>query len=95
MRRRLPKTKEECFQQLDKLTDDEYKQQLITEGSVLAHFDLGLWIRNNWIYNQPQEKLDAFLALFEDLEDAQLPCHPDIYSGMIIDQYIEYLKKKA
>lgn len=95
MRRRLPKTKEECFQQLDMLTDDEYKQQLINEGSILAHFDLGMWIRNNWIYQQPQEKLDAFLALFEDSKDAGLPCHPDLYSGMIIDQYIEYLKKKA
>ena len=95
MRRRLPKTKEECFQQLDMLTDDAYKQQIINEGSGCVHFDLGLWIRNNWIYYQPQEKLDAFFALFEESEDVVLSCHPDLYSGMIIDQYIEYLKKKT
>lgn len=95
----IPKTKLECFTQLDKILSDEDKQAIINmEDTIELHFTLGMWIRNNWIYPQSQEDVEKLLKQFDDTseEDDDIPLfvHPDDYSSLILDVYQEYLKSK-
>jgi hypothetical protein len=50
MDNQIPKTKEECFDMLDKMLSEEDKQLMMKDDTIDYHFTLGLWIRNNWIY---------------------------------------------
>ena len=51
MNKNKPKTKEECFAQLDEMLSEEDKKALMENEDLFDyHFTLGLWIRNNWIY---------------------------------------------
>ena len=51
MEKRIPKTKEEGFAQLDAMLSDEEKKELMNcEDTFVYHFTLGMWIRNNWLY---------------------------------------------
>ena len=91
----LPKTKEECFAQLDGLLNEEDKKALMENDDLFDyHFTLGLWIRNNWIYplNRVDEK--AFMELFVEDKRNLLFIHPDSMSSEIIEKYVEYLINK-
>lgn len=60
-RMKYPKTQEEAFKILDELLTDEEKRDAlqIQDDEVFAsgqHFDLGLWVRNNWIYGDKVEQ---------------------------------------
>jgi TonB family protein len=50
----IPTTLEECYIALDNLLSEDTKDDIasLTRGEFLssAHFGLGMWIRNNWIY---------------------------------------------
>lgn len=96
MENQLPKTKEECFAQLDAMLSEEDKNVLKnSEDTFMFHFSLGLWIRNNWIYPFSDEEVKAFMNLFEDEDDMGFRIsHPDFDSSVIIDDYVEYLKNK-
>lgn len=55
-RKKYPKTQEEAFQILDQLLTDEEKRDALLiqddeEYASTQHFQLGLWVRNNWIYS--------------------------------------------
>jgi len=93
----IPKTKEECFAILDEMLSDEDKQSIKEmEDTIDLHFELGMWIRNNWIYPQSQEAVEKLLRQFDDSGDEDMPMfiHPDDYSSIILDAYQEYLKRK-
>ena len=54
-RKKYPKTQEEAFRILDELLTDEEKRDALQiqddeEYASGQHFELGLWVRNNWIY---------------------------------------------
>ena len=91
-----PKTKKECFAQLDEMVSDADKQAIMkTKDLIEFHFSLGMWIRNNWIYPFSDEEVKAFMNLFEDEDDMGFRIsHPDFDSSVIIDDYVEYLKNK-
>jgi len=93
----IPKTKQECFDILDEMLTQEDKDAIAEmEDTIDLHFGLGLWIRNNWIYPQESEAVEALLRQFDDDADDDMPLfiHPDDYSEMILDAYQEYLKSK-
>lgn len=97
MKQKIPKTKEECFAILDEMLTAEEKAKIAEmKDTIDLHFGLGLWIRNNWIYPQEGEAVEAFLKMFVDEEDKDYPMfiHPDDYSSTILDAYQEYLRKK-
>ena len=56
----VPVTEEEAFQILDEIFPLEEKRMAIEgtkeEFTANEHFELGMWIRNNWIY--PPEDAD-------------------------------------
>ena len=93
----IPKTKQECFEILDGMLSQEDKDAIAEmEDTIDLHFGLGMWIRNNWIYPQSDEAVEALLRQFDDDADDDMPLfiHPDDYSSMILDAYQEYLKSK-
>lgn len=92
---KIPKTREEAFKILDDLMTEEerIKMASCSEDELDDyHFSLGLWIRNNWIY----EHADKVLPLFDDEEaDGNLfhfSVGADMESSRIIEKYWEYLK---
>lgn len=96
MKQKIPKTKEECFAILDEMLTAEEKAKIAEmEDTIDMHFGLGMWIRNNWIYSQSNESVEALSRKFDDDADDDMPLfiHPDDYSSMILDAYQEYLRK--
>ena len=95
---KIPKTKDEFFAILDAMLTDEDKKKLVESDDVFEfHFTLDLWIRNNWIYPLNEEEKQAFLSLFSNDAGGQygcMPFHPDDISSEILEQYVEYLKKR-
>lgn len=89
----IPKTKTECFAQLDEMLSEEDKQAIIENKDVFDfHFSLGLWIRNNWLYPQSQEETEKLL---KDFGKDGMFCHPDDYSTIIMEAYRKYLKRRS
>ncbi|MBP5388532.1 MAG: hypothetical protein J6Y97_14290 [Prevotella sp.] len=94
----IPKTLEEAYAQLDAMLSDEDKVHLVEdEGAVInAHFSLGLWIRNNWLYQMGNEELKLFLkpfSCFIEIEGGPILMPlPDEISDEMIERYVEYLK---
>ena len=99
MENNLPKTKEECFAQLDALLSEEDKKVLKNSEDIFdCHFSLGMWIRNNWIYSMNDEELQSLMKNFEkddDLPFSFMNIHPDEVSSFFIEKYVEYLKSKG
>ena len=50
METKIPQTKQEAFAQLDEMLSEEEKSKLVKSDAIEFHFSLGMWIRNNWIY---------------------------------------------
>ena len=95
MDKKIPKTKEECFAQLDEMLSEEDKKALMENDDLFDyHFTLGLWIRNNWIY--PLNRIDekTFMEMFVEDKRSLLFIHPDSMSSVIIEKYMEYLNGK-
>ena len=88
----IPKTKKECFAQLNEILSEEDKQAIVETKDVdCFHFTLGLWIRNNWLYPQSREDIEALL---KDFGEEPMFCHPDDTSSIILKAYRKYLKRK-
>ena len=52
METKIPQTKNEAFAQLDAMLSEKEKSKLAYGDAIEYHFSLGMWIRNNWIYEQ-------------------------------------------
>ncbi len=96
MNETMPKTKEECFAQLDAMLSEEEKNELKnSEDFFDYHFTLGMWIRNNWIYPLSNEEMKTFIKMFVDESPyGFLFIYPDDVSSTIIEKYVEYLRDK-
>lgn len=91
MEKKIPRTKEECFEQLDAELSEEDKVLLSEDEELDTHFSLGLWIRNNWIY---QSRDGEIMQLLDSFGLEPIPFHPDSFSSDIIKAYREYLRNK-
>ncbi|MBR3521433.1 MAG: hypothetical protein IKN75_02745 [Prevotella sp.] len=85
-----PKTGKECFAQSDeKLSEADKKAIVEAEDLFEFHFTLGLWIRNNWLYERSAEDEESLCQAFD------IPFfEPDELSSEILEAYQKYLKKK-
>ena len=91
MKTKIPKTKNEAFAQLDEMLSEEDKRAMKNGDPLEFHFSLGLWIRNNWIYEQSEEDVNRLAKVFKD--DMWF-IEPDSLSEKIIESYQKYLKRK-
>ena len=88
----IPKTKQEAFDQLDRMLTKEEMEKMMSVGDTIEyHFTLGLWIRNNWIYEQDDEDVNRLAKAFR-IEF--IVFDPDSLSEKIIESYQKYLKRK-
>jgi len=86
----LPSNKKECFAQLDEMLSEADKKAIVGAGDLFEfHFTLGLWIRNNWLYERTAEDEESLCQAFD------IPFYePDELSSEILEAYQKYLKKK-
>ena len=89
---KCPKTKKECFAQLDEMLSEADKQAIIEAKDIIEfHFTLGLWIRNNWLYDHSEEELEALSKAF----GVDMPFfEADELSAAILEAYKKHLKRK-
>ena len=92
METKIPKTKNEAFAQLDAMLSDEEKRELVKSAPIEHHFSLGMWIRNNWIYQQEEEDVKRLGNAFRT---EMLFFEADDLSMKIIEYYQRYLKRKG
>ena len=60
-----PKTKKECFDQLDKMLSETDKKAIAEAKDIIEfHFTLGLCIRNNWLYDRSEKELESLSKAF-------------------------------
>ena len=87
-----PKTKKECFALLDEMLSETDKKAIVEAEDLFEfHFTLGLWIRNNWIYEQNEEDV---IRLAKAFRTEMLFFDADGLSEKIIEYYQRYLKRK-
>ena len=87
----IPKTKNEAFAQLDTMLSEEEKREMVKSDPFEYHFSLGMWIRNNWIYEQVEENVTRLAKAFRT---DFIVFDPDGLSEKIIESYQRYLKRK-
>ena len=92
METKIPKTKNEAFAQLDAMLNDEQKSELAKSDAIEYHFSLGMWIRNNWIYEQEEEDVKRLAKAFRT---EMLFFDADGLSEKMIEYYQRYLKRKG
>ncbi len=92
METKTPQTKQEAFAQLDAMLNDEQKSELAKSDPIEYHFSLGMWIRNNWIYEQEEEDVKSLAKAFRT---EILFFDADSLSEKIIEYYQRYLKRKG
>ena len=89
---KIPHTKQEAFAQLDEMLSEKDKKGLANGEAIEFHFSLGMWIRNNWIYEQEEENVKRLANAFR-IE--MLFFDADGLSEKIIEYYQRYLKRKG
>lgn len=87
---KIPKTKREAYAQLDGMLSEEDKSAIMNGDPFDFHFSLGMWIRNNWIYEQDESDVKHLAELFS--KDPEL-LFADELSCDIIKDYKKHLKK--
>ena len=92
MATKIPQTKNEAFTQLDAMLSEKDKSELAKSDAIEYHFTLGMWIRNNWIYQQEEEDVKQLANAFR-ME--MLFFEADDLSMKIIEYYQRYLKRKG
>ena len=90
METKIPKTKREAYAQLDEMLSEEDKSAIINGDPFEFHFSLGMWIRNNWIYEQEEADVKHLAELFSESPDFYFA---DDLSGDIIKGYKRHLKR--
>ena len=91
METKIPKTKNEAFVQLDEMLSEKDKNAIMNGDPIEFHFSLGMWIRNNWIYEQEEEDVKRLAKAFRT---EMLFFEADNLSEKIIEYYQRYLKRK-
>ena len=88
-----PKTKKECFAQLDEMLSETDKKAIAEAKDIIEfHFTLGLWIRNNWLYDRSEEELESLGKAF----GVEMPFfEADDLSSEILEAYKRHLKRKV
>ena len=88
-----PKTKKECFAQLDEMLSEADKKAIAEAKDIIEfHFTLGLWIRNNWLYDRSEEELESLGKAF----GVEMPFfEADNLSSEILEAYKRHLKRKV
>ena len=101
----IPITTRQAFKVLDEMMSDEEIREALSqtkdEFTTLQHFDLGMWIRNNWIYGDENEndcikrrREECWLMLVgKKKSDAPLDL-PDMVSSAFLGRYYNHLKRK-
>ena len=92
METKIPQTKKEAFAQLDAMLSEEDKSTIMNGDPIEFHFSLGMWIRNNWIYEQEEEDVKRLAKAFRT---DMLFFEADNLSEKIIEYYQRYLKRKG
>ena len=92
METKMPKTKNEAFAQLDAMLSEKEKSELAKSDPIEYHFSLGMWIRNNWIYQQEEEDVKRLAIAFRT---EILYFEADDLSMKIIEYYQRYLIRKG
>lgn len=85
---RVPASLPECFEILDAVVDEETKEQLKTcekDRIEEFHFNLGLYMRNNWLYDRSSP-----LVIYFHLIGLNWKREDDV-STLLIDLYRQYL----
>ena len=86
-----PKTRKECFALLDEMLSETDKKAIVeAEDLIEFHFTLGLWIRNNWLYDRSEEELESLSKAFG--VDAPYFAADDL-SSEILEAYQKHLRK--
>ena len=85
----IPYKKKDAYAKLDAMLSEEDKGKLKTGDTIELHFSLGMWIRNNWIYEQDEEAVKQLAELFGD--DSPF-LEPDDLSDRIIKSYQRHLR---
>ena len=92
METKIPQTKNEAFAQLDAMLSEKEKSELAKSDPIEYHFTLGMWIRNNWIYEQDGEDVKRLAKAFR----TEMPfLEADDLSMKIIEYYQRYLIRKG
>lgn len=84
--------KKEVFKLLDSLMPESSRIKLLSQTKdsddfvSATHFNLGLWIRNTWVYKDDKHAKEV-RKLFVKEEYI----HPDDISSMILSEYYNYL----
>ena len=90
METKIPQTKNEAFALLDAMLSEEDKSAIMNGDPIEFHFSLGMWIRNNWIYEQEEADVKHLAGLFsKDIEFY----FADELSGDIIKDSKKHLKR--
>ena len=92
METKIPQTKNEAFAKLDAMLSEEDKSAIMNGDPFEFHFTLGMWIRNNWIYQQEEEDVKRLAKAFRT---EMLFFEADSLSEKIIEYYQRYLKRKG
>ena len=88
METKIPQTKQEAFALLDEMLSEKDKSELVKIDPIDYHFSLGMWIRNNWIYEQEEEDVKRLAKAFR-IE--MLFFDADGLSEKIIEYYQRYV----
>ena len=88
--KQMPRTKKDAYAKLDAMLSEEDKKEMSKGDSCEYHFTLGMWIRNNWIYEQDEEDVKLLADLFGD---DSLFFQADELSGKIIESYLRHLRR--
>lgn len=92
METNIPQTKQDAFAQLDEMLSEEDKKAIMqAEDTIEFHFSLGLWIRNNWLYDCSPEDAENLNVVF-GLDT--IISQPDELSSEILEAYQKYLRRK-
>ena len=88
----LPSNKKECFAQLDEMLRETDKKAIVEAEDLFEFlFTLGLWIRNNWLYERNEEELESLSKAF----GVDIPYFAaDDLSSEILEAYKKHLKRK-
>lgn len=100
---KVPVTEEEAFKILDEIFPLEEKRMAIEgtkeEFTANEHFELGMWIRNNWIYppeDADNDTVERYMKCYAMLTGTQpgdpVFEHPDSISGDFLGRYYDHLK---
>ena len=72
------------------LSEADKKAIVEAEDIIEFHFTLGLWIRNNWIYDRSNEELESLCNAFS----IDIPFfEADELSSGILEAYKKHLKE--